>query len=74
MTDGSSLVQWLTVTEACKHLRVSKATLYAYMKDERLPFYYLAGTHQRRVKMDDLNALLARGKPEDLDIMDESDE
>lgn len=51
------------VSEACEYLRVSKATLYSYMKDGRLPFYYLAGTRQRRLRKTDLDALLVPGSP-----------
>ena len=71
MTETSQNIQWLTVTEACEYLRVSKGTLYTYMKDDRLPFYYLAGTRQRRVKKEDLDALLMRGKPEDAESDDD---
>lgn len=58
------------VSEACSYLRVSKATLYSYMKDGRLPFYYLAGTRQRRLRKSDLDALLIPGSSEE----DESEE
>jgi len=67
MKDKIQGSRWLSVTEACAYLSVSKGTLYTYMKDGRLPFYYLAGTRQRRVKQNDLDALLVRGKPEDED-------
>jgi len=61
---------WLSVTEACEYLGVSKVTLYAYMKDKRLPYYYLAGTRQRRVKQADLDALLVPGNPDEADKED----
>lgn len=57
---------WLGVTEACEYLDVSKVTLYAYMKDKRLPYYYLAGTRQRRIKKTDLDALLVPGNPDEV--------
>lgn len=57
---------WLGVTEACEYLDVSKVTLYAYMKDKRLPYYYLAGTRQRRIKKTDLDALLVPGNPDEI--------
>ncbi len=57
---------WLGVTEACEYLDVSKVTLYAYMKDKRLPYYYLAGTRQRRIKKTDLDALLVPGYPDEV--------
>lgn len=62
---------WYTVTEACEYLRVSKTTLYDYMKTERLPFYYLAGTRHRRIKKRDLDALLEPGSPTDSTEMEE---
>ncbi|MBV7336878.1 helix-turn-helix domain-containing protein [Chloroflexi bacterium TSY] len=65
MSDSSSDTRWYSVSAACEYLDVSKTTLYEYMKDGRLPYYYLAGTRQRRVKQADLDALLVRGNPED---------
>jgi excisionase family DNA binding protein len=59
---------WFTVTEACEYLKVSDSTLYVYMKDRRLPFYYLAGTRHRRIKKSDLDALLQPGDPNELDV------
>jgi len=44
------------------------------MKDGRLPFYYIKGTRQRRVKQTDLDALLERGNPNELDVADEEAE
>jgi len=65
---------WLTAPEARDYLKVSKATLYNLMKDGRLPFYYIKGTRQRRVKQTDLDALLERGNPNELDVADEEAE
>lgn len=62
--------QWYTVAEACEYLRVSKTTIYDYMKDERLPFFYLAGTRSRRLRRQDLDALLEPGQPNDLELAD----
>lgn len=73
MKDKIQGSRWLSVTEACAYLSVSKGTLYTYMKDGRLPFYYLAGTRQRRVKQEDLDMLLVRGSPGDEDNDDEED-
>lgn len=58
---------WLSISEACDYIGVSKVTLYAYMKDKRLPYYYLAGTRQRRVKKADLDALLVPGNPDEVE-------
>lgn len=62
--------KWYTVAEACDYLSVSNSTLYTYMKDRRLPFFYLAGTRQRRLRKHDLDALLEPGNPDDLDSPD----
>ena len=59
--------EWYTVQEAGNYLRVTSATLYNYMKDGRLQFYYLAGTKQRRLKKEDLVALLELGSPKELE-------
>lgn len=68
MTEQTEGARWMSVSEACDYLSVSKTTLYEYMKDGRLPYYYLAGTRQRRVRQGDLEALLVRGDPnEDID-------
>lgn len=58
---------WLSVSDACDYLGVSKVTLYAYMKDKRLPYYYLAGTRQRRIQKTDLEALLVPGNPDEVE-------
>jgi len=66
MAECDDNLHWYTVAEACEYLRVSKTTLYEYMKDERLPFFYLAGTRNRRIRQADLDALLEPGNPADL--------
>lgn len=58
--------RWMSLTEAAKYLDVSKGTLYTYMNDGRLPFYYIKGSNQRRIKKSDMDALLVPGKPGDL--------
>ena len=74
MAEQSENTKWMSVAEACAYLSVSKATLYLYMKDGRLPYYHLAGTHQRRVRKSDLEALLIPGRPEDVDTQDDTDD
>lgn len=54
---------WMTVAEALIYLKISKTTLYECMKDGRLPFYYIKGTRQRRIKKADLDLLLVAGDP-----------
>ena len=63
MSKEDEIAQWYTVPEACEYLRVGNTTLYSYMKDGRLPFFYLAGTRQRRLRRQDLDALLSKGDP-----------
>lgn len=65
---------WMTSPEAQDYLKVSKATLYNLMKDGRLPFYYIKGTRQRRLKQRDLDALLELGSPDDLESTEEPTE
>lgn len=62
--------KWYTVADACDYLNVSNSTLYNYMKDRRLPFFYLAGTRQRRLRKRDLDSLLEPGNPDDLEAPD----
>ena len=72
MSDDIAETQyWFTVPEAAKYLRITSQTVYVYMKDGRLPFFYLAGTRQRRLKKDDLDALLEPGSPNELEGTDE---
>ena len=54
---------WMTVSEAQDYLKLSKTTLYDCMKDGRLPFYYVKGTRQRRIRRDDLDKLMIAGDP-----------
>ena len=68
MTSGDENSKWYTVAEACEYLTVSNSTLYTYMKDRRLPFFYLAGTRQRRLRKRDLDALLEPGNPDDPEL------
>lgn len=65
MTEDTESLIWMTVEEASTYLRVTPNTLYAYMKDGKLPYYYLAGTRNRRVKRQDVDALLVRALPEE---------
>jgi excisionase family DNA binding protein len=52
---------WMNVTEATKYLKVSRQTLYNLMDRGILPYYELKGVRGRRIKKDDLDALLRRG-------------
>lgn len=49
---------WLTITEAARHLKVTRRTLYRYMDAGRLPYYQIGEKGPRRVRKSDLDALL----------------
>lgn len=70
MSEVDDGIVWLTMPEAQEYLKISKTTLYDVMRDGRLPFYFIDGTRQRRVKRSDLDALLKRGKPDELESTD----
>ena len=61
---------WYSVPEASEYLGISKALLYNLMKGRKLPFYYISGTRQRRLKKEDLDALLVPGNPDEADQED----
>ena len=71
MEELSKHDRWMSILEAAKYLGVSRGTLYNYMNDGRLPFYYIKGTNQRRIKKSDMDALLIPGKPGALESDDE---
>lgn len=74
MAEAQECTVWLTSLEAQNYLKVSKATLYNLMKDGRLPFFYIAGTRQRRIRQTDLELLLQPGNPDELDAPDNNSE
>lgn len=49
---------WLTVAEACRYLKITRATLYRWARAGRLPMYKL-GQRGTRLRQADLNALLS---------------
>lgn len=49
---------WFTIEEAAAYLRVTKATIYNYMKDGLLTYYQLKSGRGRRFRKEDLDALL----------------
>ena len=51
---------WLNVTEAAAYLRVSRQTLYNLMEAGELPYYTVKGLRGRRIKKEDLDALIKR--------------
>jgi excisionase family DNA binding protein len=48
----------MTVADACRYLKVSRSTLFRYMKDGRLPSSQVPGGWGRRIKHEDLDRLL----------------
>ena len=50
--------EWFTPTEAAKYLRVSRQTIYNYMEGGFLPYYQLKSGGGRRLRREDLDALL----------------
>lgn len=74
MTETAGRERWMSINDAAEFIGLSRATLYSYMSDGRLPFYYIKGSNQRRIKQSDLDALFVRGRPEDAVGADDSEE
>lgn len=49
---------WMTPKEAMGYLKVSRSTFYRMLRDGRLTAYHLAGTDEKRIRQEDLDALL----------------
>jgi len=58
---STELQKWLKISGAASYIKVTKQTLYNYMSDDRLPYYYLKGTQHRRVKKSDVETLFVPG-------------
>lgn len=67
MGEGTHDDVWFDIDGAMIYLKISRTTLYAAMKDGRLPYFYIKGTRQRRLKKSDLDNLMVSGNPEDVD-------
>ena len=61
--------EWLKISEACLVLKVSRRTLYTYMKSGDLPYYQLRGSGHRRIRAEDLEALFTAGVSQEPDPM-----
>jgi len=48
-------LEWFTVGEAARYLRVSKRTIYKWSSDGRLPAYLIGNSRHRRYRKDDLD-------------------
>ena len=66
MTELAKQDRWMTIAESSAYIGVSRATLYSYMGDGRLRFFYIKGSNQRRIKRSDLDALFVPGNREDI--------
>ena len=49
------LLEWLTVGEAARYLRVTKRTIYRWTRDGKLPAYLIGNHRNRRYRRDDLD-------------------
>lgn len=58
-----AMTEWLTPNEAAAYLKVNRRTLYGLMASGRLPYYQMPGGGRRRIRREDLDALLVPGKP-----------
>ena len=47
-------IEWLTIAEACRALKVSRRTLYTYMETRKLDFHQIGGTGHRRIKAEEI--------------------
>ena len=52
--------EFLTINEASEYLKLGRRTLYKYMDDGILPYYILKPSGRRRLKRQDLDALMTR--------------
>jgi excisionase family DNA binding protein len=58
--DSDFKQEWFTPSEAARYLRVSRQTIYNYIKQGFLPYYQLKSGGGRRIKKIDLDALLEK--------------
>lgn len=55
--------EWLTLDEACELLRVSRPTIYRFIKDKRLMPYELPGFRGMRFRKKDLDDMFRPQSP-----------
>ena len=48
-------LEWFTVEEAARYLRVSKRTIYKWSSNGKLPAYLIGDRRHRRYRKDDLD-------------------
>jgi excisionase family DNA binding protein len=61
--DMVAMTEWLTPNEAAAYLKVNRRTLYGLMASGRLPYHQMRGSGRRRIRREDLDALLVPGEP-----------
>ncbi|MCK4244913.1 MAG: helix-turn-helix domain-containing protein [Candidatus Omnitrophica bacterium] len=62
-------IEWFTVEEAARYLRVSKRTIYKWSKDGRLFTYLIGSRRHRRFRRDDLDKVPRPAEKQHLDKM-----
>ncbi len=55
--------EWFNPSEAANYLGISRFSLYKLMDEGLLPFYVVRGIQKRRLKKEDLDALMQNGRP-----------
>ena len=55
------MTDWFTPNQAAAYLKVNRRTLYGLMASGRLPYYQMPGSGRRRIRREDLDALLVPG-------------
>jgi len=59
--DDGTVIEWLTIEEVCVYLKVNRRTLYRLMETGKLPYYQIADGGRRRIRKEDVDALLVPG-------------
>jgi len=55
----SQVNEWLTISEVCEYLKVSRRTLYRWMENGEVPYVMIAaGGGPRRIRRRDLENLM----------------
>lgn len=57
-------IEWFTVEEAARYLRVSKRTIYKWSRHGRLPAYLIGNRRHRRYRKDDLDKVPRLADPQ----------
>lgn len=60
-------IEWFTVEEAARYLRVSRRTIYKWSKNGRLPTYLIGDRRHRRYRKDDLDKVPRPAEKQQID-------